>query len=188
MRVTSPRGFQRAQVRLKIQGRTFGNALAGFVGLYRGIEHGDVSSGGAAIVQQSTVLGALAVAAVLVRPELGFGLEALAPLLFADLAVVEIAALRRALRGLVPLRQPVAERIAEPGRLRAQRPAGRAPPRSPWRAPCIPAWAARAAACRPSWSRPSAASSPLRCRARAWARGPGRGAAAVCTSSTGFMR
>ena len=114
---------------------------------------------------------------VLVGPELGFRLEALALLLGADQAVLEIAAERRALGRLVPLRQPVAERIAEPRRLRPQRLEAELVPDRLARAPCIPASAARAAACRPSWSRPSAASNPLRCRARAWARGPGRDAA-----------
>src|SRR3974377_807471 len=59
--------------------------------------------------------------AILIRPVLGLGLQSLAAQLFADAAILEIAALRRALRRLVPLRQPIAERIAEPGRLRAQR-------------------------------------------------------------------
>src|SRR5882672_2887220 len=54
------------------------------------------------------------------RPELGFGLDAFLSLLLADLAVLQIVPFDRALRRLVPLRQPVAERIAEPRRLRAQ--------------------------------------------------------------------
>src|SRR5258707_2525830 len=57
---------------------------------------------------------------VLLRPELGFGLDAFLSLLLADLAVLDVAAFDGALRRLVPLRQPVAERIAVPGRLRAQ--------------------------------------------------------------------
>src|SRR6266568_2201303 len=55
-----------------------------------------------------------------IRPELGLGLDAFLSLLLADLAVLEVAALDGALRRLVPLRQPVAERVAVPGRLRAQ--------------------------------------------------------------------
>src|SRR5258706_15562460 len=57
---------------------------------------------------------------VLIRPELGFRLDAFLLLLLADLAVFDVAAFDGALRRLVPLRQPVAERIAEPRRLRAQ--------------------------------------------------------------------
>src|SRR2546428_13481483 len=55
-----------------------------------------------------------------IRPELGLGLDAFLSLLLADLAVLEVAALDGALRRLVPLRQPVAERVAVPARLRAQ--------------------------------------------------------------------
>src|SRR5712691_11192855 len=54
------------------------------------------------------------------RPELGLGLDAFLPLLLADLAVLDVAAFDGALGRLVPLRQPVAERVPEPGRLRAQ--------------------------------------------------------------------
>src|SRR5206468_7209379 len=54
------------------------------------------------------------------RPELGLGLDALLLLLFADFAVLHVAAFDGALRRLVPLWQPVAERVAEPRRLRAQ--------------------------------------------------------------------
>src|ERR1700741_327315 len=54
------------------------------------------------------------------RPELGLGLAAFSPLLLADLAVLEVTPFDRALRRLVPLRQPVAQRIAEPGGLRAK--------------------------------------------------------------------
>src|SRR5713101_1576332 len=54
------------------------------------------------------------------RPELGLGLDAFLPLLLADLAVLEVAAFDGALRRLVPLREPVAEGVAEPGRLRPQ--------------------------------------------------------------------
>src|SRR6266849_5799822 len=53
------------------------------------------------------------------RPELGLGLDAFLPLLLADLAVLDVAAFDGALGRLVPLRQPVAERVPEPGRLRA---------------------------------------------------------------------
>src|SRR5512143_1971217 len=60
-------------------------------------------------------------AGFLVRPILGLGLEPLAAQLFADPAIVEITALRRAFGRLVPLWKPVAERIAEPRRLRLQR-------------------------------------------------------------------
>src|SRR6266581_82431 len=56
----------------------------------------------------------------LFRPELGLGLDALPTLLLADLAVLGVAAFDGALRRLVPLRQPVAERVAEPRRLRAE--------------------------------------------------------------------
>src|SRR5438876_1467904 len=56
----------------------------------------------------------------LFRPELGFGLDALLALFLADLAVLEVAAFDGALRRLVPLRQPVAERVAVPRRLRPQ--------------------------------------------------------------------
>src|SRR2546422_4886022 len=55
-----------------------------------------------------------------IRPELGLGLDAFLSLLLADLAVLEVAALDGALRRVLPLRQPVAERVAVPGRLRAQ--------------------------------------------------------------------
>ena len=55
-----------------------------------------------------------------VRAELGFGLDPGAALLFADAAIVERAAFNSALCGCVPLRQPVAQRIAEPGGLRTQ--------------------------------------------------------------------
>src|SRR5437870_12998884 len=55
-----------------------------------------------------------------IGPEFGLGLDALLALPLADLAVLGVAAFDGALRRLVPLRQPVAERIAEPGRLRAQ--------------------------------------------------------------------
>src|SRR5436190_4005115 len=56
----------------------------------------------------------------LVRPEFCLRFHALLALLLADLAVLEVAAFDGALRRLVPLRQPVAERVAEPRRLRAQ--------------------------------------------------------------------
>src|SRR4051812_12815597 len=59
-------------------------------------------------------------AASLARPELCLGLDAFSPLLLADAAVLLPAAFDRALRGVVPLRQPVAERVAVPGRLRTQ--------------------------------------------------------------------
>src|SRR6266853_2301274 len=55
-----------------------------------------------------------------VGPELGLGLDAFLTLFLADLAVLGVAAFDGALRRLVPSRQPVAERVAEPGRLRAQ--------------------------------------------------------------------
>src|SRR5258708_20054198 len=54
------------------------------------------------------------------RPELGFGFDPFLALLLADLAIVEVAAFDGALRRLVPLRQPVAERIPEPRRLRSE--------------------------------------------------------------------
>ena len=57
-----------------------------------------------------------------IGPIFCLGLEPLAAELFADPAILEIASLRCALRRLVPLRQPVAKRIAEPRRLRPQRP------------------------------------------------------------------
>src|SRR3989475_8536838 len=55
-----------------------------------------------------------------IRPELGLGLDTFLSLLLADLAVLEVAAFDGALCRFVPLRQPVAERVAVPGRLRAQ--------------------------------------------------------------------
>src|SRR5260370_30345992 len=59
-------------------------------------------------------------AAELLRPELGLRLDAFPALLLADPAVLGIAAFDGAFRRFVPLRQPVAERVAEPRRLRAQ--------------------------------------------------------------------
>src|SRR2546425_174475 len=56
----------------------------------------------------------------LLRPELGFGLDAFLSLLLAYPAVLDVAAFDRAPGRIVPLRQPVAQRIAEPRRLRAQ--------------------------------------------------------------------
>src|SRR6266849_8907371 len=56
----------------------------------------------------------------LFRPELGLGLDAFFALPLADLAALSVAAFDGALRRLVPLRQPVAERIPEPRRLRAE--------------------------------------------------------------------
>src|SRR5262245_6465975 len=50
-------------------------------------------------------------------PELRLGLDAFLALLLADPAVVEVAPVDGALRRFVPLRQPVAERVAEPRRL-----------------------------------------------------------------------
>src|SRR5581483_561641 len=58
--------------------------------------------------------------ASLAGPELCLGLDALPALLLADPAVLLPAPVDRALRGVVPLRHPVAERIAVPRRLRAQ--------------------------------------------------------------------
>src|SRR5262249_4571964 len=54
------------------------------------------------------------------RPEFCLGLDAFFSLLLADAAVLLPAALDRPLRGVVPRRQPVAERVAVPWRLRAQ--------------------------------------------------------------------
>src|SRR5229473_2581696 len=68
--------------------------------------------------RRSTVTRARLLRAI--RPELGLGLDALLALLLADLAVLEVAAFDGAPCRLVPLRQPVAERIPEPRRLRAQ--------------------------------------------------------------------
>src|SRR6266581_5257753 len=56
----------------------------------------------------------------LFRPELGLGLDAFFALPLADLAALDIAAFDGALRRFVPLRQPVAERIPEPRRLRVE--------------------------------------------------------------------
>src|SRR5882762_11071301 len=56
----------------------------------------------------------------LVRTKFGLGFHARFSLFLADLAVLEVAAFDGALRGLVPLRQTVAERIAEARRLRPQ--------------------------------------------------------------------
>src|SRR5664280_3358421 len=63
---------------------------------------------------------ALAVRAVRLWPEFGFRFEPLALLFRADQAVLEITAERRPFGGFIPLRQPIAERIAEPWRLRTQ--------------------------------------------------------------------
>src|SRR5712691_8303744 len=68
--------------------------------------------------RRSTVTRARLLRAI--RPELGLGLDAFLPLLLADTAVLDVAAFDGAHRRLVPLRQPVAERIPEPRRLRAQ--------------------------------------------------------------------
>src|SRR6266850_4000103 len=57
---------------------------------------------------------------VLLWPEFCFRLDAFLPLLLADLAALDVAAFDGALRRFVPLRQPVAERIPEPRRLRSQ--------------------------------------------------------------------
>src|SRR5438046_8612934 len=56
----------------------------------------------------------------LVRPEFGLRFHARLSLLLADLAVLEVAAFDGALGRLVPLRQPVAERVAVPRGLRPQ--------------------------------------------------------------------